>query len=98
VRICGTVETTIAPTFPYGSIFSVGESLLFASWDEVTTLRDGSFEPLGRRILGRISVETLERSRRAPTAPKVLDVLVKNEGAGALPLWGFRAGDVPEEP
>jgi hypothetical protein len=48
VRICGTVEAIISPTDRYGTIFSVGESLLLATWDDVTTLRDGAFEPLPR--------------------------------------------------
>lgn len=59
---------------------------------------EGSFEPLGRRVLGRMEVETRPRSPRGGEARPPALALVQNDALGPLPLWGFRGGDVPEDP
>ena len=64
---------------------------------EPVAVEDEAFEPLGRRILGRLEVELARRDERAGAPRPEVDVAVHNEPAGPLPLWGFRAGEAPEE-
>ncbi len=60
-------------------------------------VEESAFEPLGRRMLGRLEVELRPRSERAGQPRPQVEAMVTNAPAGALPLWGFRGGDPPEE-
>jgi hypothetical protein len=53
-------------------------------------LEHGAFEPLGRRALARIDVETRGRDPRMPPPRSDTPATVVNEELGVLPLWGFR--------
>jgi hypothetical protein len=57
---------------------------------------DELFEPLGRRVLGRLEVDVRNRSSRLPPTSQPTEPLIENDPAGAFPLWGFRRGSVPD--
>lgn len=57
---------------------------------------DELFEPLGRRVLGRLEVDVRSRSPRLPPTPPPTEPLVENDPVGPFPLWGFRRGPVPD--
>jgi hypothetical protein len=57
-------------------------------------VEDASFEPLGRRLLGRIEVELRARSGRAPHEEAGAQAELKNQPLGPLPLWGWKSGAV----
>jgi hypothetical protein len=63
---------------------------------------ENDFEPLGRRMLGRLEVEARPRSARARAehadVPRPApDALVVNDPVGPLPLWSWKGGEPPEE-
>jgi hypothetical protein len=62
------------------------------------SLEHGLFEPLGRRALARLETSARTRDERMPPPRTLTPATVVNEDAGALPLWGFRAGKEREEP
>jgi hypothetical protein len=53
-------------------------------------VEEGLFEPLGRRMVGRLEVEPRSRAERsAPPVPERATT-VHNDSAGLFPLWGYR--------
>ena len=52
---------------------------------------DATFEPLSRRVLGRIPVEERQRSERAGEPLHAVEAQVVNDPVGLLPLWGYRS-------
>lgn len=53
-------------------------------------VEEAAFEPLGRRVIGRLEVETRPRSPRAGEVRPAREPQVHNDEAGLFPLWGYR--------
>jgi hypothetical protein len=58
--------------------------------DAPIAVEESAFEPLGRKVVGRLDVETGVRSPRAGEPRPLREPSVTNDPAGAFPLWGYR--------
>jgi len=56
-------------------------------------LEHALFEPLGRRALAKLEVDTRARDPRMPSPRTATPATLVNEEAGSFPLWGFRSAD-----
>jgi len=73
-----------------------GRVIVFRRGAEPFAVEESAFEPLGRRMLGRLEIESRPRSTRAGEPRPPVEAMVANDPVGPLPLWGFRGGDPPE--
>jgi hypothetical protein len=67
-----------------------GRVVVFRRGAAPVAVDDGAFEPLGRKLVGRLEVEVRGRSERAGDAGPDRAPTVSNDPAGLFPLWGYR--------